>query len=97
MPPSIRWQLKWLTLKTKSGRNTALSNTILDNFNARYNFAVIGLPHGMPISMEELEALTIEVASQVLPQEDGKISVADLLSLSEELLYQGKKSLREGG
>lgn len=71
-----------------------MSNPILESFNAHYNLEVCGLPHGTPISMEELEAITLEVATKVLPSEEGKISVADLLSLAEELQAQGLRSLR---
>lgn len=72
-----------------------MSNPILESFNAHYNLEVCGLPHGTPISMEELEAITLEVATKVLPSEEGKISVADLLSLAEELQAQGLRSLRK--
>jgi hypothetical protein len=72
---------------------TTQSNTILENFNARYNLEVAGLPHGMAISMEELEAITLKVACESLPQEDGKISVSEIQALAEELVHQGKKSL----
>lgn len=72
-----------------------MSNPILESFNAHYNLEICGLPHGTPISMEELEAITLEVAAKVLPSEEGKIAVADLLSLAEELQAQGVKSLKE--
>jgi hypothetical protein len=66
-----------------------MSLTLLDKFNALYNFEVMGLPHGSPISMEELEAMAIEITVSLLADPDGLVRKDEALALAAQLREQG--------
>ena len=77
------------------------SNHRLNRFNQFINTEMMSLPHGMVLSVEELEALAIRAAIYSITMnsenkdKNEKINIIDLISLAEELEFQGKKSLTD--
>ena len=74
------------------------SDTVLRRYNAFYNEEVSGLPHGQPVSMEHLQAITLECAMDALRCENMNveydvISVADIQDLIAGLYQQSNEFL----
>jgi hypothetical protein len=75
------------------------SNRVLQRYNDFYNLECSGLPHGTPITPEQLQALTLDcmIASlrcENLNREYNEISIADVEDLIEGLYQQGKDYLQ---
>ena len=65
---------------------------ILNRYNQFYNDECSGLPHGMAISMEHLQSITLECAVKAFARKYNykeSIPVEDLLYLAKELMKQG--------
>lgn len=65
---------------------------LIDRYNQFYNLEMSSLPHGMPISMEHLQAITLECAVKAFARKYNykeSIPVEDLLYLAKELMKQG--------
>ena len=65
---------------------------ILNRYNQFYNDECSGLSHGTPISMEHLQATTLECAVKAFARKYNykeNIPVEDLLYLAKELMRQG--------
>ena len=65
---------------------------ILDRYNDFYNLEMSGLSHGMALSMEHLQAITLECAVKAFARKYNykeSIPVEDLLYLAKELMKQG--------
>ena len=65
----------------------------LEQFNAAMNFSFMGMPHGGPISTEELEATVLRNAVDVLADVDGLLNAADLEDLANALDKQGVEAV----
>lgn len=63
----------------------------IDLFNEYYNFTCAGLPHGMPISNEHLEAISIRASIYALTHKNKKkkISLKKLKKLADQIEKQG--------
>jgi hypothetical protein len=71
---------------------------ILNRYNDFYNLEMSGLPHGMAISMEHLQSITIECAVRAFARKYNykeSIPVEDLLYLAKELMRQGDGTVEE--
>ena len=65
---------------------------LIDRYNQFYNDECSGLSHGTPISMEHLQAITLECAVKAFARKYNykeNIPVEDLLYLAKELMRQG--------
>lgn len=65
---------------------------LIDRYNQFYNDECAGLSHGTPISMEHLQAITLECAVKAFARKYNykeSIPVEDLLFLAKELMTQG--------
>ena len=65
---------------------------LLDRYNDFYNLEMMSLPHGMAISMEHLQSITIECVIKAFARKYNykeSIPVEDLLYLAKELMKQG--------
>jgi hypothetical protein len=65
---------------------------LIDRYNLFYNDECSGLSHGTPISMEHLQAITLECAVKAFARKYNykeSIPVEDLLYLAKELMRQG--------
>ena len=65
---------------------------ILNRYNQFYNDECSGLPHGMALSMEHLQSITLECAVRAFARKYNykeSIPVEDLLYLAKELMKQG--------
>ena len=65
---------------------------LIDRYNHFYNDECSGLSHGTPISMEHLQAITLECAVKAFASKYNykeNIPVEDLLYLAKELMRQG--------
>ena len=65
---------------------------ILNRYNDFYNLEMSGLPHGMALSMEHLQSITLECAVKAFARKYNykeNIPVEDLLYLAKELMTQG--------
>lgn len=65
---------------------------LIDRYNQFYNDECSGLSHGTPISMEHLQAITLECAVKAFARKYNykeSIPVEDLLYLAKELMGQG--------
>jgi len=74
------------------------SNRILERYNDFYNAEVSGLSHGMPTSMEQLQAIALDCALSALRCENlnhefSEVQTADIEDLIERLYQQGKDYL----
>jgi hypothetical protein len=74
------------------------SNRILQRYNDFYNIECSGLSHGMPTSMEQLQAIALDCAlsslrCENLNHEFDMVSTADIEDLIERLYQQGKDYL----
>jgi hypothetical protein len=71
---------------------------ILNRYNQFYNDECSGLPHGMAISMEHLQSITIECAVKAFARKYNykeSIPVEDLLYLAKELMRQGEGTVEK--
>ena len=71
---------------------------ILQRYNQFYNDECSGLPHGMAISMEHLQAITLECAVKAFARKYNlkeSIPVEDLLYLAKELMSQGEETVEK--
>ena len=71
---------------------------ILNRYNQFYNDECSGLPHGMAISMEHLQAITLECAIKAFARKYNykeSIPVEDLLYLAKELMKQGERTVEK--
>lgn len=71
---------------------------LLNRYNYFYNLEMSGLPHGMAISMEHLQSITIECAVKAFARKYNykeSIPVEDLLDLAKELMEQGDVTVKE--
>jgi len=65
---------------------------LIDRYNDFYNNECAGLSHGTPISMEHLQAITLECAVKAFARKYNykeSIPVEDILFLAKELMIQG--------
>jgi hypothetical protein len=65
---------------------------LIDRYNEFYNDECSGLSHGTPISMEHLQAITLECTVRAFVRKYNykeSIPVEDLLYLAKELMKQG--------
>jgi hypothetical protein len=65
---------------------------LIDRYNQFYNDECSGLSHGTPISMEHLQAITLECTVKAFARKYNykeSIPVEDLLFLAKELMRQG--------
>ena len=77
------------------------SARILSRYNDFYNLEVSGLSHGMPTSMEELQAITLRsmldaLISEHMNQEYNSVEICDVEDLIDGLYQQGKDYLKRG-
>ena len=71
---------------------------ILNRYNQFYNDECAGLPHGMAISMEHLQSITIECVIKAFARKYNykeNIPVEDLLYLAKELMRQGEETVEK--
>ena len=71
---------------------------ILDRYNDYYNQEMSALPHGQPISMEHLQAITLECSIKAFARKYNykeSIPVEDLLYLAKELMRQGEDTVEK--
>ena len=71
---------------------------LLDRYNDFYNLEMSGLPHGMALSMEHLEATTIRAALYAFARKYGmkkSIPVEDLNNLADLIEAQGNEFLKK--
>jgi hypothetical protein len=74
------------------------SDTVLRRYNAFYNDEVSGLPHGTPVTMEQLQAITLDCAVDALMCENlnveyNVIAIDDIKDLIARLYQQGNEYL----
>ena len=65
---------------------------LIDRYNQFYNDECSGLSHGQPLSMEHLQAITLECTVRAFVRKYNlkeSIPVEDLLYLAKELMTQG--------
>ena len=65
---------------------------LIDRYNQFYNDECSGLSHGQPLSMEHLQAITLECTVRAFVRKYNykeSIPVEDLLYLAKELMKQG--------
>ena len=71
---------------------------LIGRYNQFYNDECSGLPHGMAISMEHLQSITIECAVKAFARKYNykeSIPVEDLLYLAKELMKQGDVTVKK--
>jgi hypothetical protein len=71
---------------------------ILQRYNQFYNDECSGLSHGTPISMEHLQAITLECTVKAFARKYNlkeSIPVEDLLYLAKELMSQGEEAVEK--
>jgi hypothetical protein len=71
---------------------------LIDRYNQFYNDECSGLSHGMAISMEHLQSITIECAIKAFARKYNykeSIPVEDLLYLAKELMKQGERTVEK--
>ena len=71
---------------------------ILNRYNQFYNDECSGLPHGMALSMEHLQSITLECAVRAFARKYNykeSIPVEDLLYLAKELMRQGERTVEK--
>jgi len=79
--------------------NTKISKMkLIDRYNQFYNDECSGLSHGTPISMEHLQAITLECAVKAFARKynlKDSIPVEDLLYLAKELMKQSERTVEK--
>ena len=68
-----------------------MSESLLDRYNAAYNLECVALPSGGPVSMEHLQAITLECLLKAT-EADHIVFVEDVQDLIEALYEQGKSN-----
>ena len=71
---------------------------ILNRYNQFYNLEMSALPHGQPLSMEHLQAITLECTVRAFVRKYNykeSIPVEDLLYLAKELMKQGERTVEK--
>ncbi len=71
---------------------------LLDRYNEHYNYTCAGLPHGGPISMEELQSLALKSAIYAFVRKYNmkeSIPVTDLENLANLIEAQGNEYLKK--
>ena len=71
---------------------------ILNRYNDFYNLEMSALPHGQPLSMEHLQAITLECTVRAFVRKYNykeSIPVEDLLYLAKELMKQGERTVEK--
>ena len=76
------------------------SNRVLQRYNDYYNMECAGLPHGMPISMEHMQMITLQSAIDALRCENlnreyNEIAISDIEDLIEGLDKQATAFLKK--
>jgi hypothetical protein len=69
------------------------SNRVLQRYNDFYNLEVSGLPHGTPVTMEQMQMITLDcmisaLRCEYLNREYTSIEIADIEDLIEALYQQ---------
>jgi hypothetical protein len=70
---------------------------LIDRYNEYYNDTCASMPHGMPVSMEHMQAITIRAALYAFARKynmTDKIYVEDLELLANQIEAQGNKFLQ---
>ena len=70
---------------------------LIDRYNEYYNDECAAMPHGMPVSMEHMQAITIRAALYAFARKynmTDKIYVEDLELLANQIEAQGNKFLQ---
>jgi hypothetical protein len=70
---------------------------LIDRYNEYYNDTCASMPHGMPVSMEHMQAITIRAALYAFARKynmTDKIYVEDLQLLADVIEAQGNKFLQ---
>lgn len=65
---------------------------LIDRYNQYYNKECAGLTHGMPISMEHLQAISMECMCKAFARKYNmkeSIPVEDILNLAKQITEQG--------
>ena len=68
-----------------------MSESLLDRYNEAYNLECAALPQGGPISMEHLQAITLECLLKAT-EADHIVLVEDVRNLVEALYKQGNRN-----
>ena len=71
---------------------------ILHRYNEFYNLEMMSLPHGMAISMEHLQSITIQCAIKAFARKYNykeSIPVEDLLHLAKKIQEQGDVTVKK--
>jgi hypothetical protein len=71
---------------------------LLERYNEYYNDECASMPHGMPVSMEHLQAIAIRGALYAFARKYGmkdSIPVEDLNNLADLIEAQGNKSIQK--
>ena len=71
---------------------------LLDRYNQFYNDECSGLSHGMPISMEHLQAITLECMVKAFARKYNykeNIPVEDILYLAKKIQEQGDVTVKK--
>jgi len=71
---------------------------LIDRYNQYYNTECASMPHGMPISMEHLQAIAIRGALYAFARKYNmkkSIPVEDLKNLADLIEAQGKESIKK--
>lgn len=71
---------------------------LIDRYNEYYNDECSAMPHGMPISMEHLQAIAIRGALYAFARKYNmkeSIPVEDLKNLADLIEAQGKESIKK--
>jgi hypothetical protein len=66
--------------------------TLLERYNEAYNLECAALPQGGPVSMEHLQAITLECMLKVTAGDWDVVFVDDVRNLIEELYVQGDQN-----
>jgi hypothetical protein len=68
-----------------------MAQTLLDRYNSAYNLECAALSSGGPISMEHLQAITLECLL-IATQKKHVLCVTEVVELIEALYEQGKSN-----
>lgn len=93
-----RLELENRELAKEEWKSKERSDTVLARYNAFYNDECSGLPQGMPISMEQLQAMALECminsfTCENLNVEYNAIAIDDIKDLISRLHQQGNDYL----
>lgn len=71
---------------------------ILQRYNDFYNLEMMSLPHGMPLSMEHLQGITLECMVKAFARKYNykeNIPVEDILHLAKKIQEQGDVTVKK--